>query len=423
MDRTYCNVKNTYISLSRGQGGIFYEPVDPALRKETGILLMHSDSDYYGFIPAPELASRGFTVLASNVEKPCMTLDKKLLDVKRGVEYLRKIPGLQRVVLLGHSGGATLMSAYQCVAENGPEIFQDDRKIVKLSDIGPLPKADAVMFLDSNWGNGVMTLLSLEPGISDNATSRNLKPGFDLFAPENGFSPEGADYSPEFIRNYQRGQEKRNEELIGQALERLGELEQDRGRFEDDEPFVIAGASQIAPNNKMFPQDTKLLSHTIHEWPLIHEDGSVTREVIYSLRKPHFNKNMVTVNEMATNVSTVKTYLTNSAVRTRDFHYDESRIYGIDWDSSYCCTPGNVKGISSPMLIMGMTGSYEFLAAEAIYENAKSEDKTMAFVRGASHNFTPQQDAESYPGEFGDTVKNCFDYVGKWLDELVSPVA
>ena len=88
---------------------------------------------------------------------------------------------------------------------------------------------------------------------------------------------------------------------------------------------------------------------------------------------------MVTVNEMATNVSTVRTYLTNSTVRTNGFYYDESRIYGIDWDSSYCCTPGNVKGVSVPVLIMGMTGSYEFLAAEQIYENIKSENKTITF--------------------------------------------
>ena len=87
----------------------------------------------------------------------------------------------------------------------------------------------------------------------------------------------------------------------------------------------------------------------------------------------------------------------------------------MDWESSYCCTPGNVKGVSVPVLIMGMTGSYEFLAAEQIYENIKSENKTMAFVEGASHNFVPQEDAENYPGQFGDTVKICFDYVANWL--------
>ncbi len=408
-------IKDTYINLGWQHSAVLYEPVQAGAYASTGIVLMHSDSDYLGFIPAPELAKRGFTVLASNVVKSCEPLDQKILDVKRAVEYLKEKDGITKVVLLGHSGGATLMTAYQAVAENGAQIFQDEQKIIKISDIGEVPAADALLLLDSNWGNGVMTLLSIEPSISDNTSSRNLKPGFDLFDPKNGYDPEGSTYSTEFISNYQKAQEKRNNELINLALERLKKLEKNDGDFEDDEPFVVAGAAQFAPNNKMFPQDIRLLSHTIHEYPLIHADGSATTEVIYSRRKPHFNKNMVTVNEMGTSVSTVKTYLTNCAVRAKDFHYDESRIYGIDWDSAYCCTPGNVKYISVPILIMGMTGSYEFLAAEQIYENAKSTDKMIAFIEGASHNFTPQEDAESYPGEFGDTVRNLFDYVAGWL--------
>ena len=417
MTKTYYEIKNEYIKLSPFQGGVLYMPVEAGKKSRTGIVLMHSDSDYYGFLPAPELAKRGYTVLASNVEQSCEMLDKKILDLKKAVCFLRGIPHIEKTVLLGHSGGATLVSAYQNIAENGVSVFQDEKKIVKLSDIGELPKADAVLFLDSNWGNGVMTLLSLEPAVSDNTSSRNLKPEYDLFAEKNGFDPKGSVYSEEFIRNYQKAQAVRNDELIDTALERLKKIETGTGEFEDDEPFVIAGASQIAPNNKMFPQDIRLLSHTIHEWPLIHGDGSVTTEIIRSRRKPHFDRNYVTVNGMGTCVSTVRTYLTNSAVRTKDFHYDESRIYGIDWDSSYCCTPGNVKGIHVPVLIMGMTGSYEFLAAEQIYENTASENKTMMFVEGASHNFVPQEDAESYKGEFGDTVKNCFDYVDSWLEK------
>lgn len=413
-DRSF-EIQNRFISLTRGQGAVLYEPKEPDVRASIGIVLMHSDDDYCGFLPGPELAKRGFTVLASRVEKSCETLDKKILDVRQAVAYLKNMPRIQKLVLLGHSGGATLMSAYQNVAENGVKTFQDDHKIIKLSDIGELPAADAMLLLDSNWGNGVMTLLSLDPSVTDQATSRNLKEGFDLFDPANGFSEEGSAYSREFISNYQKAQAARNEELIDAALERLRKIEAGEGDFEDDEPFFVAGGSQIAPNNKMFPQDIRLLSHTIHPWPLIHRDGSVTEEIIRSRRRPHFRENTVTSFGMAANVSTVRTYLTNSAVRTENFYYDESRIYGIDWDSSYCCTPGNVKGITVPTLLMGMTGSYEFLAAEQIYENLKSTCKTMAFVEGASHNFTPQEDAEGVPGEFGDTVKNCFDYVANWL--------
>ncbi len=422
MENEYCEIKNTYIPLKWGQGGVLYEPVNPDERSRTGIMLMHSDGDYYGFVPAPELAKRGYTVLASNVVSSTPvgaieTMEDKLLDLKAAVEYLKNLPQVEKVVLLGHSGGATLNSAYQAVAENGVAYFQDDHKIVKLGDIGPLPKADAIMLLDSNWGNGVMTLLSLEPGITDNSSSRNLKPGYDLFDPANGYSPEGATYSPAFIRHYQDGQAARNDQLIDYALGRLKEIENGTGKFDDDEPFVVAGMSQLAPNNKMLNQDVHLLSHTMREWPIIHADGSITTEIIRSWRKPHFDHNFVTEDAMGTGFSTIKTYLSNSCVRTDGFYYDESHIYGIDWDSSFTCTPGNVKGVHVPALIMGMTGSYEFMAAEQIYDNIASTDKTMCFVEGASHNFTPQEDAEDYPGQFGDTVKNCFDYVAKWLEE------
>lgn len=409
--------KNTYIQFSHRQGCVLYEPGEGRPVSNAGIVLMHSDGDYYGFTPAPELAKRGFTVLASNVSKSRGPFEDKLKDVGRAVDFLKTIPGIGRIVLLGHSGGATLMSAYQAVAENGPSVFRDDHKIVKLGDVGTLPKADAVMLLDSNWGNGVMTLVSLEPAITDNSSSRNLKKGFDLFDPANGFKAGGSEYAPEFVIDYHKAQEERNNQLIDFALGRLAKIENGTGDFDDDEPFVIAGGSQIAPNNKLFPQDIRYLAHTQEKYNLINADGTVTNEIIRSLRKPHFDRNMVTVNEMATDVTTIRTFLTCSCVRTEGFTYDETHIAGIDWDSSFSCTPGNIKHVTVPLLIMGMSGSYEFLAAEQIYKNAASNDKTIAFVRGASHNFTPQEDAEKTPGEFGDTVKNCFDYAAGWLQK------
>ena len=110
-NKLYFEIKNKYISFPIRMGGVLYEPVNGDERSSVGIVLMHSDDDYYGFVPAPELAKRGFTVLASKVGKSCETLDKKILDVKNAVEYLKNVPGIKKLVLLGHSGGATLMSA------------------------------------------------------------------------------------------------------------------------------------------------------------------------------------------------------------------------------------------------------------------------------------------------------------------------
>jgi hypothetical protein len=64
---------------------------------------------------------------------------------------------------------------------------------------------------------------------------------------------------------------------------------------------------------------------------------------------------------------------------------------------------------------MGMTGNWEYLASETIYEKARSKDKTLVFVEGAGHLFTPAVQCERFPGEFGDTRKRVFDYADEWL--------
>lgn len=410
-------VKAVYTRVGMWINGVLYTPENNADCKKVGILAMHCDSDYLNFPAGEALARNGYRTLCANVSRAEDSLDKKLLDVKTCIEYLKNLPDVEHVVILGHSGGATLMSCYQAVAENGAACFQDDKKIVPISDVGELPKADAVFLLDSNWGNGIMTLMSLDPSVMCDCNGVDLDPAYNLANPDVGYSPDGAHYTDEFIAAYHKAQGARNNRMIDAALERLAAINAGQGSYHDDEPWIIAGGSQLAPNNRMFPQDIRLLSHTKGEWPLIHADGSVTVGVIPSLRKPREAKPFTGFYDMGSMKTSVKTYLASQAVRTLDnFGYDETHVYGIDWDSSYCCTPGNVRYIHAPMLLIGLTGGYEFLASECIYEMAASEDKTLAFVEGASHMLWPAKDCENYPGQFGDTVKTMADYTTAWLD-------
>ena len=86
------------------------------------------------------------------------------------------------------------------------------------------------------------------------------------------------------------------------------------------------------------------------------------------------------------------------------------------WISNINNPIGNSEGITVPSLFMGMTGSYEYLAAEEIYHHSAFRDKTIAFVERAGHNFTPDKAAEKYNDtSYSDIVKHLFDYVGSWL--------
>jgi hypothetical protein len=422
MNMQYCQIKSTYAKIEKkntwkGVQSLLFEPVELGEKSQIAVIVMHSDGDHLAPEAVSELAKRGYRALGAAISDHDDPLDEKLLDVKAAHDYLRQIPGVRKVITLGHSGGATLMSAYQNAAENGVKTFQGPEKLIRCSDLGELPPADGVMLLDSNYGNGVMTLLSLDPAVTDETSGIKLDPELDLFNPANGYNLEGSTYSDEFIRKYQKAQGERNNRLIDSALERLHAIESGKGKYSDDEPFIIPGGAQNSYNNKLFPQDIRLLSRTQKAWPLLRADGSTTVQIIPCVRKPKNNKSFTDLYRMGAVKSTVRTYLNSSAVRTSDnFGYDEDSLYGIDWHSSYSCTPGNMTGVSAPTLMMGMTGGYEFLAAEIIYEITKKiTDKTIAFVEGATHNFDPAKDCEAFPGQFGDTIKTMFDYVDTWL--------
>jgi hypothetical protein len=418
MDEKYYQIKKTFIRLDRNIPGVLYEPTQPDKKNQVAVLVIHSHVDFLSHSAGSELAKRGYRVLCANVSISNNPLDQKLPDVSLAIEYLRQTTGVKKVITLGHSGGATLMSAYQAAAENGLQVFQGPEKLIKCSDIGDLIPADGVMLLDSNYGNGAMTLFSIDPAVTSEDTGKALDPELDLFNPANGFKPGGSTFSDEFIRKFQKAQAERGNRVIDAALERLHAIERGKGKYSDDEPFIVPGGVLNSWNNRLFPQDIRLLSRTRKSWLLLHADGSVTNQIIPCVRRPKNDKSFTSSN-VSTLQTTVRTYLNSYAVRTTDrYGYDEDSIQGIDWSSSYSCTPGNVMGISAPLLVMGMTAGYEFLAAEIIFENAENcLDKTIAFVEGATHEYQTAKECEEYPDQFGDTIKTTYDYVDKWLEE------
>jgi hypothetical protein len=418
-------IKATFVGLGQGVPGVLYEPLTPGEKSQVGIYVMHATGDYLRFSACTEMSKRGYRVLCANntANKAGTTndvsMDRILLDAKLGVAYLRKYPGIRKVVLLGHSGGGALMSSYQDIAENGLKTCQGSEKIVKCPDsLAGLPPADGLMLVDSNWGLAAMTLFSLDPAVISEDDRQTMNPELDLFNPRNGFNPAGSTYSDEFIRKFLSAEGKRNEQLIKTALDRLGAIEAGRSRYADEEPFIVPGANFQGGNNKLFAQDVRLMSHTRKAWPLLRPDGSVVTQVVHSVRVAENPKSLTPSFVRGALKTTVRSFLSTYAIRVNeDYGYDQDSVHGIDWTSSYSCPPSNIEGISVPLLTMGMTGHWEYLASETIFEHAKSADKTLVFVEGATHDYAPCTKCEKYPGQFGNTEKTTYDYVDSWLSK------
>jgi pimeloyl-ACP methyl ester carboxylesterase len=415
-------VSREFVRLGPGVPAVLYAPGAPSDRSRIGILVMHSNADYLEFSACTELARRGFRVLCANnsLSKGATfqegQLDTIVGEVKLGVQFLRKLPGLTTVVLLGHSGGATLMSAYQMIAERGLVSCRGPEKIYQCSDsLAGLPRADGLMLIDSNWGQATMMLLSTDPAVTSEATGKAVDPYYDLFNPANGYAPTGATYPETFATRFQKAQGKRVNRLILSASQRLRDLEAGHGAFADDEPLAIPGASLLGVNNKLFPQDTRLLSRTRSAWPLLKADGTTSREVIRTVRAPR-NKASLTPTLRGALNTTVRGFLSTYAIRTTaDYGYGADGLRGIDWNSTYAATPSNVPKVSVPLLTMGMTGGWEFQAAELIHERSGSQDKTIAFVEGADHSYRPCEQCVSPASKYGDTIARTYEYIAQWL--------
>ena len=207
-------IKTTFVHLGNGEPGVLYEPINPGPKAQIAVFAMHSANDFLNHSSCTELSRRGYRVLCANDSNDKAglfndgVLDNVLLQAKAGVTYLRKYPGVKKIVLWGHSGGATVMAAYQNIAENGVKVCQDDAKVFKCPDrLAGLPPADGVIMGDANWGLPIITLLGMNPAVgTDNAMQIN--PSLDMFNPKNGFDPKGSHYSQEFIHRFQQGQVK-----------------------------------------------------------------------------------------------------------------------------------------------------------------------------------------------------------------------
>lgn len=405
------HIRDTYVKIGLRQHGILYEPIVKNEKSRIGIVMIHSDADYSTMNVCGELAKRGYITFGGQVSERDALHDGKILDVKRAVEFLRSIPGVEKIVIMGHSGGATLMSAYQAVAENGPQVFAGDDMLIKCALREDIPPADGMMAIDANWGNGAMTLFSMDPSVIEEGNGQKLDPALDIFNPANGYDPLGSHYSADFLKTFLAAQKQRNNKVVAAARERLWALEHGKGSYTDDEPLMITGGSQFGPCNKLFPEDVSLFAHTKKEYPLLHGDGTVTTEIVRTVR-PAAPGIRATPTKRGTAVTTVRHFLSERAVLAgEDYAILPDGATGILGELCYSYTPANIRHVHVPILVMGMTGSYEYLAAEEIYDAVASKDKTIAFVEGANHNFFPLSE------QYGDTQKTLFDYMDKWLSQ------
>jgi len=389
--------------------GALYRP-DSGPAPRVGVVLTHRTANFMSHIATRELSKRGFLVLAMNPRfennESEVNWDEIALDIKSGVEYLRKQPGIQKVVLFGHSGGGTSMSYYQAVAEKGLAACQDSSKLVPCDRaLAGLPAGDGVVLMDAHPGNSINGLRSINPAIIDN-DPKKINPALDPFNPKNGFNPSGpSNYSAEFKQRYFRAQAARMNKLIESALDKAQRMKDGSYPYTDDDIFVITGGQGA----RLISLDPSLRDRTSQPRKLLKNDGAISTQIVESAmhygappqRKPIFTG--------SARILTVRSFLSTNAIRAKNSQD------GIDYCSTNNSVPCAVKNITVPVLFAAM-GGYTFIRDNEIhFERAASKDKDFIVVEGATHGATPCKECEKTPGQYSNSVKNFFDYVAAWI--------
>jgi pimeloyl-ACP methyl ester carboxylesterase len=199
--------------------GIYWTP--KGRRPKVALIATHYNVDFSEHYIAPHFASRGYGFLGWNTRyrgaEDQFLLEHALIDISVGVRWLREEAGVERIVILGNSGGGSLMAAYQAEATK-PSVY-DLVSGAGRDTLLSLPSADAYISLNAHQGRPEVMTDWMDASVVDETDPVATDPGLDPFNPDNG-----TPYSAEFIARYRAAQRARNQRITDWAKAELARL-------------------------------------------------------------------------------------------------------------------------------------------------------------------------------------------------------
>ena len=202
-------------------------------KPKVAVIATHYQIDFSEHYLADYLATRGIGFLGWNTRfrgfENSFLLDHALVDIGVGVRWLRDTQAVESIVLLGNSGGGSLMAAYQAQAVD-PHVtpVAGMRPAAGLTDLSP---ADGYVASAAHPGRPDVLTAWMDGAVVDENDPVASDPALDLFNEQNG-----PPYSPDFLTRYRAAQVARNN-MITDWVET--ELKRVRAAGFSDRPFSV----------------------------------------------------------------------------------------------------------------------------------------------------------------------------------------
>ncbi|AGZ51772.1 alpha/beta hydrolase [Mycobacterium kansasii] len=197
------------------------------------MIATHYQIDFSEHYLAEYMATRGVAFLGWNTRfrgfESNFLLDHALVDIGVGVRWLREVKDVETVILLGNSGGGSLMAAYQSQAVD-PNVTPLDG-MRPAAGVTELPTADGYVATAAHPGRPDVLTAWMDAAVVDENDPVATDPHLDLFNRDHG-----PPYSPEFLVRYRAAQVARNERITEWAQ---AELKRIRAAGFSDRPFAV----------------------------------------------------------------------------------------------------------------------------------------------------------------------------------------
>ncbi len=195
--------------------------VEPAGTKDVAAIVMHPTSNFMGHYLIAPLAARGICCMGLNSRymgnDAVLLMERAIQDLGAGVRFLRDA-GYRRVVLIGNSGGAALVSFYQAQAEEltVDTLVDGDTANLHRDD---LPPVDGLALCAAHLGRSRLMLDWIDPSVTDEHDPLSVDPALDLYDPRHPVP-----YTAEFLATFKAAQKVRRDRIEAWTIARLKTL-------------------------------------------------------------------------------------------------------------------------------------------------------------------------------------------------------
>jgi pimeloyl-ACP methyl ester carboxylesterase len=202
-------------------------------KPKVAVIATHYQIDFSEHYLADYLATRGIGFLGWNTRfrgfESSFLLDHALVDIGVGVRWLRDTQAVETIVLLGNSGGGSLMAAYQAQAtDSHVTAVHGMRPAAGLTDLLP---ADGYVASAAHPGRPDVLTAWMDGSVVDENDPVATDSTLDLFDDRNG-----PPYSPDFLSRYRSAQVARNNAITDWVET---EMKLVRAAGFSDRPFTV----------------------------------------------------------------------------------------------------------------------------------------------------------------------------------------